>query len=45
MIDENRYQIAKALKTPIAIVNENGGVEWRNGAFDDANSVVLQAPQ
>ncbi|HEV8434505.1 MAG TPA: HAMP domain-containing sensor histidine kinase [Thermoanaerobaculia bacterium] len=36
MIDENRYQIAKSIKTPIAIVNENGGVEWRNPAFHDA---------
>lgn len=33
---ENRYQIATRLKNPIAIVNENGGVEWRNAAFDDA---------
>jgi two-component system phosphate regulon sensor histidine kinase PhoR len=33
---ENRYQIATRLKNPIAIVNENGGVEWRNQAFDDA---------
>ncbi len=36
MNDENRNQIATRLKSPIAIVNENGGVEWRNGAFDDA---------
>jgi len=36
MNDDDRYQIGKRLKTPIAIVNENGGVEWRNSAFDDA---------
>jgi two-component system phosphate regulon sensor histidine kinase PhoR len=36
MNDENRYQIATRLKSPIAIVNENGGVEWRNIAFEDA---------
>jgi two-component system phosphate regulon sensor histidine kinase PhoR len=36
MNDENRYQIATRLKSPIAIVNENGGVEWRNAAFEDA---------
>ncbi len=35
MNDENRYQIATRLKSPIAIVNENGGVEWRNRAFDE----------
>jgi two-component system phosphate regulon sensor histidine kinase PhoR len=33
---ENRYQIATRLKSPIAIVDENGGVEWRNSAFDEA---------
>lgn len=36
MIDENRYQIATRLKTPIAIVNENGGIEWSNRAFEEA---------
>jgi two-component system phosphate regulon sensor histidine kinase PhoR len=30
----NDYKIATHLKTPIAIVNENGGVEWRNVAFE-----------
>jgi signal transduction histidine kinase len=35
-MNDDRYQIAQSLKTPIAIVNENGGVEWRNSAFDDA---------
>jgi len=35
MNDENRYQIATRLKSPIAIVNENGGVEWGNRAFAD----------
>lgn len=28
------HVIAEHLKTPVAIVNEKGGVEWRNGAFD-----------
>jgi signal transduction histidine kinase len=28
------YVIAQHLKTPIAIVNEHGGVEWRNDAFE-----------
>ncbi|HMC20511.1 MAG TPA: HAMP domain-containing sensor histidine kinase [Thermoanaerobaculia bacterium] len=31
---ENNYQIAEKLSTPIAIVNEHGGVEWRNDAFE-----------
>ncbi len=30
---ESRYVIAKHLKSPIVIVNEHGGVEWRNDAF------------
>jgi len=30
---EDKYVIAKHLKTPIAIINEQGGVEWRNEAF------------
>jgi signal transduction histidine kinase len=30
------YQIATHLKTPIAIINENGGIEWRNKAFEEA---------
>ena len=29
-----QYTIAKRVKTPIAIVNERGGVEWHNDAFD-----------
>jgi two-component system phosphate regulon sensor histidine kinase PhoR len=36
MNDDNRYQIATRLKSPIAIVNGTGGVEWRNPAFEDA---------
>ena len=36
MNDENRYTIATHLKSPIAIVSESGGVEWRNKAFDEA---------
>ncbi|HEY2094277.1 MAG TPA: HAMP domain-containing sensor histidine kinase [Thermoanaerobaculia bacterium] len=36
MNDDNRYHIATRLKSPIAIVNGTGGVEWRNPAFEDA---------
>ena len=32
----NKYVIADRLTTPIAIVNQHGGVEWRNPAFDMA---------
>jgi signal transduction histidine kinase len=42
------YVIAQHLKTPIAIVNEHGGVEWRNDAFEatfgaDAKEWLTQA--
>jgi signal transduction histidine kinase len=42
------YVIAQHLKTPIAIVNEHGGVEWRNDAFEatfgtDAKDWLTQA--
>jgi len=42
------YVIAQHLKTPIAIVNEHGGVEWRNDAFQstfgaDAKEWLTQA--
>src|SRR5437763_3515133 len=45
---EDKYVIAKHLKTPIAIVNEHGGVEWRNEAFEatfgtDAKEWLTQA--
>ncbi|HEV2720509.1 MAG TPA: HAMP domain-containing sensor histidine kinase [Thermoanaerobaculia bacterium] len=30
----NKYIIAKRMKTPIAVVNERGGVHWYNDAFD-----------
>jgi len=30
----NNNQIAEKLSTPIAVVNEHGGVEWRNDAFE-----------
>jgi two-component system, OmpR family, phosphate regulon sensor histidine kinase PhoR len=36
MNEEQRYRIAHRLKMPIAIVNENGGVEWNNQAFHQA---------
>jgi signal transduction histidine kinase len=32
--DDDKHQIAQRLKTPIAIVNEHGAVEWSNTAFD-----------
>jgi signal transduction histidine kinase len=32
----NKNQIAEKLATPIAIVNEHGGVEWHNDAFNVA---------
>jgi len=32
----SNYQIAEKLSTPIAIVNEQGGVEWHNTAFERA---------
>jgi signal transduction histidine kinase len=45
---DDKYVIAKYLKTPIAIVNEHGGVEWRNDAFEttfgtDAKEWLTQA--
>jgi two-component system phosphate regulon sensor histidine kinase PhoR len=30
----NNHQIAEKLASPIAIVNEQGGIEWRNDAFE-----------
>ncbi|HXH40316.1 MAG TPA: HAMP domain-containing sensor histidine kinase [Thermoanaerobaculia bacterium] len=30
----DKFTIAKHLKSPIAIVNEHGGIEWRNDAFE-----------
>ena len=30
------YSIAQYLKSPIAIINEHGGIEWRNNAFENA---------
>jgi len=46
--NEKNYVIAKHLKTPIAIVNEHGGVEWSNDAFEstfgkDAKEWLTQA--
>ncbi|MEA2415493.1 MAG: hypothetical protein QOI58_2150, partial [Thermoanaerobaculia bacterium] len=48
MNPNENYVIAKHLKTPIAIVNEHGGVEWRNEAFattfgSDAKEWLTQA--
>ena len=31
----NNYQIAEKLSTPIAIINEHGGIEWKNAAFEE----------
>jgi signal transduction histidine kinase len=47
-MNADRYIIAKHLKTPIALVNEQGGIEWRNAAFettfgDDADEWLIQA--
>jgi signal transduction histidine kinase len=47
-LNENNYVIAKHLKTPIAVVNEQGIVEWRNDAFEttfgrDARDWLTQA--
>jgi signal transduction histidine kinase len=44
----DKYVIAKNLKTPIALVNEHGGVEWSNDAFEatfgrDAKDWLTQA--
>jgi signal transduction histidine kinase len=30
----NEYKIAEKLSVPVAIVNDHGGVEWRNASFD-----------
>ena len=45
---DEKYVISKHLKTPIAIINEHGGVEWRNDAFEatfgaDAKEWLTQA--
>ena len=34
MSTDNNYTVAEHLKSPIAIVNERGGIEWRNRAFE-----------
>jgi signal transduction histidine kinase len=43
-----KHVIAKHLKTPIALVNEHGGIEWKNDAFEatfggDAKEWLTQA--
>jgi len=30
----NRFMVAEDLKSPIAILNDRGGIEWRNRAFE-----------
>ena len=45
---DDKHQIAQRLKTPIAIVNEHGAVEWSNTAFevtfgDDAKAWLKEA--
>lgn len=36
MNENANYSIAEHLKSPIAIINERGGIEWRNLAFAEA---------
>ena len=48
MTDNQNFSIAASLKSPIAIINERGGIEWRNAAFthsfgEDASSWLQQA--
>jgi len=48
MNPNDKFIIAKHLKTPIALVNEHGAVEWRNDAFEatfgsDAKEWLTQA--
>jgi len=48
MTTDDKYVIAKRLKTPIAIVDELGGVQWSNDAFEttfgrDAKEWLSQA--
>jgi len=33
-VDNSRFMIAESLKSPIAIVNDHGAIEWRNNAFE-----------
>jgi two-component system, OmpR family, phosphate regulon sensor histidine kinase PhoR len=33
---DGRYTIAQYLKSPIAILNETGGIDWKNAAFETA---------
>ncbi|HEY3056224.1 MAG TPA: HAMP domain-containing sensor histidine kinase [Thermoanaerobaculia bacterium] len=35
MSTDVRYSIAQFLKSPIAIVNDKGGIEWRNPSFEN----------
>ncbi|GAC1394961.1 MAG: hypothetical protein NVSMB68_11680 [Thermoanaerobaculia bacterium] len=47
-VDTSRYTIAEHLKSPIAIINDHGTIEWRNKAFElsfgtDAPSWIQQA--
>ncbi|MEA2239626.1 MAG: two-component system, NarL family, sensor histidine kinase BarA [Thermoanaerobaculia bacterium] len=46
--NDDKHQIAQRLKTPIAIVNQHGAVEWSNNAFeltfgDDAKNWLTEA--
>lgn len=34
--ESNRFMIAAYLKSPIAIINEHGGIDWKNRAFEEA---------
>jgi len=47
-MSDERYRIAEKLKMPVAVINERGGVEWRNDAFqrtfgDDARVWLKEA--
>ncbi|HEX7418641.1 MAG TPA: HAMP domain-containing sensor histidine kinase [Thermoanaerobaculia bacterium] len=33
-VDNSRFMVAEHLKSPIAILNDRGGIEWRNRAFE-----------
>jgi len=33
-VDNSRFMVAEHLKSPIAIINDHGGIEWRNRAFE-----------
>jgi two-component system phosphate regulon sensor histidine kinase PhoR len=47
-MNDERYVIAEKVKIPVAIINDRGGIEWRNQAFqrtfgDDAGAWLKEA--